>query len=254
MAKRRLLQSSWTPVGPYRVHARVSEDEQGSRRRAVVLVHGLGVSSRYMIPTAERLAPYCRVYAPDLPGFGRSCRPHQVLDVPQMADLLDGWMGALGLEQAAFVGNSMGCQAIVDLAARYPHRVTRAVLIGPTFDPTARNFFQPVGRLLLDIPFEPLSLFPVVLYDYLSAGVARDLRTYLYGLRHPIEEMLPCARVPTLVVRGEHDAIVSRRWAAEVARLLPFGEFVEIKGAAHAVNFSAPRKLLMVALPFLLEG
>ena len=35
----------------------------------IVLVHGLSVSSRYMVPVARRLAPHRDVYAPDLPGF-----------------------------------------------------------------------------------------------------------------------------------------------------------------------------------------
>jgi pimeloyl-ACP methyl ester carboxylesterase len=41
-------------------------------RLPVVPVHGLGLSGRYMLPTAERLAPYFPVYLPDLPGFGDS--------------------------------------------------------------------------------------------------------------------------------------------------------------------------------------
>src|SRR5262245_40295657 len=45
----------------------------------VVLVHGLSASSRCMVPTAERLAVYRPVYAPDLPGFGRSDTPIQAL-------------------------------------------------------------------------------------------------------------------------------------------------------------------------------
>jgi 2-hydroxy-6-oxonona-2,4-dienedioate hydrolase len=36
----------------------------------VVLVHGLVVSSRCMVPTLKRLAAYHRVCAPQLPGFG----------------------------------------------------------------------------------------------------------------------------------------------------------------------------------------
>jgi pimeloyl-ACP methyl ester carboxylesterase len=61
--------SSWTQVNGRRMHARV-----GGRvgAPAVVLLHGLGVSSRYMLPLARELAPHFRVYAVDLPGFGRS--------------------------------------------------------------------------------------------------------------------------------------------------------------------------------------
>jgi hypothetical protein len=35
----------------------------------VVLVHGLVVSSHYMVPTLKRLAAYHLAYAPDLPDF-----------------------------------------------------------------------------------------------------------------------------------------------------------------------------------------
>jgi pimeloyl-ACP methyl ester carboxylesterase len=41
---------------------------------AVVLVHGLGLSGRYMLPVAEPLAPRYPVYMPDLPGFSASFR------------------------------------------------------------------------------------------------------------------------------------------------------------------------------------
>ena len=106
----------------------------GAAAPSVVLVHGLGLSSRYMVPIAERLMPHCSVYAPDLPGFGKSEHPPHPLNVRQMADALDVGMEAIGLNCASFIGNSMGCQAIVDLAVRFPQRVKSAVLTGPTFD------------------------------------------------------------------------------------------------------------------------
>jgi pimeloyl-ACP methyl ester carboxylesterase len=55
-------------------------------RLPVVLVHGLGLSGRYMLPTAEHLAPHFPVYVPDLPGFGDSEKPAQTLDVPALAE------------------------------------------------------------------------------------------------------------------------------------------------------------------------
>lgn len=129
------LESVWTRVGGLRVHARASGGPAPEERTAVVLVHGLIVSSRYMVPTAERLALHRRVFAPDLPGFGRSERPLEPLDVAALADALSDWMGQVGLERATLVGNSMGCQVIADLAVRHPGRVEQAVLQGPTMNP-----------------------------------------------------------------------------------------------------------------------
>jgi pimeloyl-ACP methyl ester carboxylesterase len=41
-----------------------------------------------MIPTAELLALYYQVYAPDFPGYGESEKPKHVLDLPELANIL----------------------------------------------------------------------------------------------------------------------------------------------------------------------
>jgi pimeloyl-ACP methyl ester carboxylesterase len=88
-----------------------------------VLVHGLGLSGRYMLPLAACLADAYRVFLPDLPGFGDSSHPHEVLDVGGLADALAAWLDAMDLPRVALLGNSFGCQIIVDLAARHPDRL-----------------------------------------------------------------------------------------------------------------------------------
>jgi 2-hydroxy-6-oxonona-2,4-dienedioate hydrolase len=219
------------------MHARASGNPAPEGRTAVVLVHGLVVSSRYMVPTAKHLAPHYRVFVPDLPGFGRSESPRRVLDVSGLSDALSAWMGALGIKRAALVGNSVGCQVIADLAVRHPGRVERAVLQGPTMDPKGRSVFRQAGRFLLDVPREPPSLVPIELLDLLSAGARRAWRTLRYALEDRIEEKLPYVRVPTLVVRGSRDPIATQRWAEEVTGLLPMGRLSVIPGAAHAANY-----------------
>jgi 2-hydroxy-6-oxonona-2,4-dienedioate hydrolase len=92
------------------------------------------VSSRYMVPTLKRLARHYRIYAPDLPGFGKSEKPSRTLDVAGLSDALYAWMDALGLEGAALVGNSISCQITADLAVRRPELVERAVLQGASMD------------------------------------------------------------------------------------------------------------------------
>ena len=48
-------------------------------------LHGFGLSGRYLLPTAERLAGEFHTLVPDLPGFGRSGRPREPLDVTELA-------------------------------------------------------------------------------------------------------------------------------------------------------------------------
>lgn len=224
------------------MHARVSE-AAGACRPPVVLVHGLGVSSRYLVPTAELLAPDVRVYAPDLPGFGKSDDPPRALDVPELTDALAAWMGAFHIKGAVLLGNSLGCQIVANLAVRYPALVAAAVLVGPTADPGGRTIPRLMARAAVDIVREDPRLYPIIVCDYLRAGVGRTWRTLEHLVRDRPEERFPRIVVPALVVRGERDAIVPQGWAEEVARLLPRGRLVVVPGAAHAVNFGAPGPL-----------
>ncbi len=245
----RELKSRWTTVNGVRLHARVASERES--RPALVFVHGLGVSGRYMLPTAARLASDFRVYVPDLPGFGRSARPARALTVGELADALGEWIDEAALEQPTLVGNSLGCQVAIELALRRLDRVRAAVLSGPTVDGHARSAPRQALRLLLDSLREPPSLLPLIARDYLAAGVVRTALTAHYGLRDRIELKLPRLSVPTLVVRGSRDALVSQRWAEEVTRLLPHGRLVVIPGAAHAVNYNAPEALAQSIATFL---
>ena len=245
------LESRWAKVCDRLVHYRASTNSPDEKQTPVVLVHGLGVSSRYMIPTATRLAFRRQVYAPDLPGFGRSPGHGRALNITELADALARWMEEVGIPRAVLLGNSIGCQVVVDLALRRPSVVERIVLVSPTVDTEARTVFRSFARLLLDIPRERLSLPFIALLDYLQAGLGRTAHTFGYAMQDRVEEKLPRVAHPALVVRGSRDPVVSERWAAEVSELLPAGRLLVLEGAAHAVNHHSPEELTRVVLNFL---
>jgi 2-hydroxy-6-oxonona-2,4-dienedioate hydrolase len=242
------LDSRFVRAGGWRTHVRVAERAAGP---PVVLVHGLVISSLYMVPTARRLAPHVPVYAPDLPGFGLSEKPRRVLSVPEHAAWLGEWLEAMGLARAVLVGNSFGCQVIAHLAANRPGRVAAAVLAGPTMDPHARTAPRQIGRWLVDWTMERPSLAPAHARDYWNAGIPRALRTFRLSLADRIEEQLPRVQAPTLVVRGARDRIVPERWAREAAALLPRGRYAEVPGGPHCVNYTSPERFVRLILAFL---
>jgi 2-hydroxy-6-oxonona-2,4-dienedioate hydrolase len=244
------LESAWTTVNGLRMFARVADRLVPPGAPAVVLVHGVGVSGRYMVPLAERLASGFRVYIPDLPGFGRSDKPPRLLDVPGLADALAGWMHQAGLESATLVGNSLGCQVIVDLAVRYPDLVERAVLVGPTTDPRVRNVIRLLARGVLAVPHESYSLFPILVGDYLRAGPIRTLATLQAGVDDPLLKKVPRVQAPVLVIRGDRDPIAPRRWVRELAERFPDGRWAEVAGVAHAAHFSVADRVAELVQAF----
>lgn len=237
-------------IDGYEIFARVWTGPASPPRRPVALVHGLGVSSRYMIPTAVRLSAYAPVYAPDLPGFGASSHPQRALGVVELAGVLTRWMYAMRLERAVLLGNSMGCQVIAHVAVERPELVERAILVGPTMDPGAGAWAQ-VGRLIADGFREPLRYLPLLLGDYLRAGPRRVLATFRNALRDETFATYARMSAPTLVVRGGRDPIAPRDWAQRLTASLPRGQLAVIPGAGHAANFNAPDALVAVTRAFL---
>ena len=246
------LERQWRMVGGLAVHARVA-DRVPAWLPAVVLVHGLGVSSRYMVALARELAPFYRVLAVDLPGFGRSDKPSRALGLVELAETLAGWMRATGLRSATIVANSYGCQIAVELAARRPRLVERLVLIGPTTDPAYRTRRQQIARLLLDAVREPISLLGVAVGDYLRCGPRVILNTLADALAQPLEERLPVVVAPALVMRGMRDPLVSAAWAERVASALPAGRLAAVPGVAHAAHYAAPRSVARTVRRFIGE-
>ena len=96
------FQSRWRTVRAIAIHDRCSLDPPDDTT-PVVLLHGLAVSHRYLMPLAAELARHHPVHALDLPGFGLSGDPGRVLDVTQHAEHL-----ALGRGQPATAGLGPG--------------------------------------------------------------------------------------------------------------------------------------------------
>lgn len=248
---KKTMESKWVQVNGYSLHYRVPHQRPAPDHLTIVMVHGLVVSSRYMLPTAAQLAPHYHVYLPELPGFGKSEKPDHYQDLDEMADTLAAWMSTLGLPQAVLLGNSLGCQIIARFAVRHPERIHSAIFVGPTMDARARTAHQEIGRWLLNALFEPFSLYPVVIRDYLDIGFRRFVATFRYGLQDQIEARLPQMNIPTLVVRGSRDTVVPQYWAERVTDLLPQGELVVLEKAAHDVNYNTPVELARAIRLFL---
>jgi len=119
------LSADMLQVGTLNVH-----HTHGGKGSAVLFIHGLGSSGyvewRFNLGVA---AERHRVFAPDLPGFGRTDKPRARYGVPYFTRFIERYMDARGLHSAAVVGTSLGGRIALELALTQPKRVNRLVLV-----------------------------------------------------------------------------------------------------------------------------
>jgi pimeloyl-ACP methyl ester carboxylesterase len=215
-----------------------------------VLLHGLAVSHRYLMPTARLLAARRPVLVPDLPGFGRSPEPHRsrfgrsdrtdrAYDVDQHARALSAWLDHCGLDRICLVGHSFGAQVAARLAVRRPDVVAALVLAGPITDPAARTWPRLVARFAADALLEQTWQAALLAEGVAAARPWRVAVTVGHSLRYAIEEDLVRLPVAPLVIGGRLDPIAPLPWRAEVAALSG-GTAVSVTEAAHNVLTTSP--------------
>ena len=225
----------------------------GTSGPAVVLVHGHVVSSRYMVPLGEALAPHCRVFAPDLPGSGRSAKPRRALDISELADALGVFIAENVSEAPVLIGNSMGCQIICDLVAR-KGMASRVVLQSPTMDADARKLHVQLGRFFRSAIHENrlFSLATIYLSDLWYAGPLRSWYTLQFMMRDTVERKAAAVHVPALIVRGDLDFIVPDSWARRLATIMPDAQVLTLPGVAHGLHYSDAKLFADAILPFVM--
>lgn len=103
--------------------------DHGGEGDPVVLVHGLGGSHVNWCGVGTKLAERHRVYAIDLPGFGKTRLHGRSADVESNAKVLGRFVEEVAQEPATLVGNSMGGALSAMAAAAAPETIRATVLV-----------------------------------------------------------------------------------------------------------------------------
>jgi len=245
------LVPGWVIVDGLPMYHRSFPGDGDATRSPLVHVHGFGISGSYLEPTAARLAAKYPTYVPDLPGMGRSVPPDRPHDLPALARALIAYCDAVDVERATFVGNSLGCPIIIEVASRFPDRIERAVLVSPAGGPNNQPMSRALKQMMLDGPREEMSMIPIAARDYLRFGVMRSWALFQAMLAYPTLERLRDLRVPTLVIGGDRDPLVDFERVG-VFSGLPLVDVVKVQGA-HALNYSRP-EILAALIDAHIEG
>jgi 2-hydroxy-6-oxonona-2,4-dienedioate hydrolase len=245
--------AAWAITRRVRVGAHAVRFREAGDGPVVVLVHGLGVSADYWVRNGPSIAARgFRVLAPDLPGFGRTDGPGRGLAVEDQAAAVGAWFDAMGLTSAVFLGHSLSCQTVIELAAARPEIVEGLILAAPTgAGRRPRRLARQLLGLALDIPRESFLFATLVAQAYLRAGPLRVLRTWLSGAGHDPLRATARVRSPGIVIVGDRDPIVDPGFARSLAESLQTGRVVPIPGAAHGVIFDETGRFDEVVVDFL---
>ena len=219
-----------------------------------VLVHGIGVSHRYLARLHDHLSASGTVHSIDLPGFGGLPKPAKTPGVADMAAAMGDLLSELGVEQAVLIGHSMGCQWVVELAAQRSDLAQCVILMGPVADSAHRSVLAQSVALALDTLGEPPAANVAVLMDYLRCGPIWYSKQLASMLRYRIEDRVRELTMPVLVLRGGKDPIAGLAWCRVLRDNAPAGRLVIVPGSHHVVQMSAPRAVASAILAHLPRG
>jgi pimeloyl-ACP methyl ester carboxylesterase len=246
----------------------------------LVLIHGLGGSIcnfRYNIPV---LSQHLRVVAPDLKGFGYSERPAAGDYSPTaQARLVAELMDRLGIPRAAVLGHSMGGAIALRLAATWPEKVDRLILVAsappdrmvPRFvaSPPLPSFLRLGTALVLHQPrlreivlrqgfYDPAFLSPEMVEEFRHIARIRGSTSCIVSILRDAarEQPLDLSRVsqPVLLLWGRHDRWPSLRVARWLADQIPDARLQVIERARHMVLEEQAEEANEAILAFLSGG
>ncbi len=132
----------------------------------LLLIHGIGDSSRTWQEVIPLLAREHTVIAPDLLGHGYSDKPRADYSVAAYANGMRDLLAVLGIERVTLVGHSLGGGVAMQFAYQFPERTERLVLVasggaGRGVSPVLRAVTLPgahVGLSALRLPFARLAV------------------------------------------------------------------------------------------------
>lgn len=241
---------------------RVNYIDCGQGKQTVLLLHGWGVDSSVYHLIIDHLSAYCRVIAPDLPGFGGSAEPEVPFSPTDFANFVVDFTAKLGVNEVVGIGHSNGGRVLIELLARKdcPLTFKKAILLDSAGLPAHHSLkyyvrvytFKCLKRVLKLSPIR--RLFPHALEQAQKRFGSDDYRkaspimrqSMVLALQKDMTPYLSQIRVPTLLIWGKDDTATPLSDAKIMERLIPDAGLVELPGGhfAFAESFGLCRRVL----------
>jgi pimeloyl-ACP methyl ester carboxylesterase len=239
--------SGYAPVNGTRLwHAVFGQGEP------VVFLHGGLANANYWGLQVPVVAKQYQVIVVDSRGHGRSTRDDRPYGYDLMADDVVGLLDYLKIPKAAVVGWSDGGILGLDLAIRYPGRVTKVFAFAANSDPsgvvddveknpTFARFIERAGH-----EYQALSTTPNEYHAFVAA-ISKMWATQ----PNWTAQQLAAIRTPMLVVDGDHDEAIKRPHTEYLAATIPGAGLLILPDTSHFAFLQDPDQFTWHVLHFL---
>ena len=277
-AIKQFAKGKFVTVGDKKVHY----IEKGNGK-PIILIHGFLYHTVMWKQNIDALAKKHKVYAIDLWGWGYSERlKENEYSFERYGKQIEGFMDALNIRKATFVGQSMGGGISVYVAAHNPERVDRLILVDPAVIPypmtTVGKIYQLpfVGEFMNAIPGDALAINNIRTIWFYDKNKADDeyckevlqpfcikgsYSSMMFILRNVLKEpyvereanLLAKMAIPILIIHGREDKGVPLDRSQKLNDLWKGSKLVVFDKAGHTPHEEYPEKFNKLALDFLSE-
>lgn len=284
----RLPADKWANVGPLRMRY----IDWGGNGPPIMALHGLASSGNWYDMVANLLSDGYRVIAPDQRGHGQTTQASSGYDWPTLASDITALMDQEDISEAIVLGHSWGGHVASALAAHYPERVQKLIMIDGGFldarlgeEATWESFSQRVRpRDVTGNREEFLDRLRTQLASCWSDDLERIVQTMVYEdeegqiqdiLRpdnhaqvirtmwdYPPASLLPKVQCPSLIIPAgpTPDRVGSEFALRRIAMVESAMGFLEngrvhwIPETMHDIGYHKPNELSQAIREFIVEG
>ena len=235
----------------------------------VVFTHGVGMDHKTFYAQVNALKSDYNVLVWDLPGHGNSSlknyhKRFTVLSAECLNDLMKG----LNIQEAYFVGQSLGSMIVQHFQIKFPEKV-KATIHVPGIELTSH--VGPWAKKFVPVMMSMLKLIPSKLFyssfgkhravkkevqEYLSATMSRTGKKLALAITKDmaydlIDESPMLLKKPMLIAYGEKDLFFIRNAAKKWHKKEPVSQCIEISNANHIANQDNPEEFNSAMIAFL---
>lgn len=229
----------------------------------ILILHGWGSCAKNWQKVKEGLEKRgCKVFSPDLPGFGENPSLSQVWSIDDYVRWVKKYCEKNNLSQFFLLGHSFGGAIATKYSLKFSGSIKKLILVDPAVirvKDLKKKILTKLAKILKMFSFLPFySLLRKAFYkfivksDYVDAEIMRETReTYLRVIKEDLSGHLPDISAPTVLIWGKDDKTTPLKDAYSIKERISGAELEILSGIRHNPQTENPELLVKTVLKYL---